>query len=86
MMEMWQALMIDRKVNTWMERHTQYINVVPFGALGLTTLATTGTLDTQLYFDKAMDTIAALNGQAQKVLPCQTAAATRHSMLSVSGG
>ena len=29
----WQAPMIDRKVHTWMERHTQYVNAVPFGMM-----------------------------------------------------
>ena len=61
----WQAPMIDRKVNTWMERHTQYVNAVPFGALAYPSGAPPGSLDPQTCFDKAMDTIAALKPTAE---------------------
>jgi hypothetical protein len=45
----WQASVKDRKVNTWMERHTQYVNAVP----------------SQMCFDKAMDTIATLKPSSE---------------------
>jgi hypothetical protein len=63
----WQAPVIDRKVNTWMERHTQYVNAVPFGALAHPPGAATppGTLDPQSCFNKAMETIAALKPTAE---------------------
>jgi hypothetical protein len=60
MIAKWQAPVIDRKVNTWMERHTQYVNAVPFGDLTPTTRASAVSLDPQMCFDKAMDTIVAL--------------------------
>jgi hypothetical protein len=67
LMAKWQAPVIDRKVNTWMERHTQYVNAVPFGALApVAAVATTGgALDPQMCFDKAMETIAALKPSAE---------------------
>jgi hypothetical protein len=43
-----------------MERHTQYVNAVPFGDLNPTTRAAAVSLDPQMCFDKAMDTIAPL--------------------------
>ncbi len=48
----WQAPVIDRKVNTWMERHTQYVNAVPFGMLGTPPQqpGTSGALDPQMCF------------------------------------
>jgi hypothetical protein len=61
----WQAPVIDRKVNTWMERHTQYVNAVPFGALAQTPMAGSGGLDPQMCFDKVMETIAALKPTAE---------------------
>ena len=61
MMAKWQAPVIDRKVNTWMERHTQYVNAVPFGASNQVTVnSSASALDPQMCFDKAMETIAAL--------------------------
>jgi hypothetical protein len=57
----WQAPMIDRKVNTWMEWHTQYVNAVLFRALSQAPkTSTTLALNPQMCFDKAMEMIAAL--------------------------
>jgi hypothetical protein len=57
----WQALVIDWKVNRWMEWHMEYVNVVPFRTLAPTAQAKVGALDPQTCFDKAMDdTITAL--------------------------
>jgi hypothetical protein len=62
----WQAPVIDRKVNTWMERHTQYVNAMPFGEqLAAPATPAAASLDPQMCFDKAMETIAALKPTAE---------------------
>jgi hypothetical protein len=64
--EKWQAPVISRKVNTWMQRHTQYVNVVPVRALTALAATTASTsLDPQMCFNKAMETIRALKPTAE---------------------
>jgi hypothetical protein len=70
----WQAPMIDRKVNTWMERHTQYVNAVPFEALAHPpgALAPPGMLDPQTCFDKAMHMPCGGSGYRAQLIKLKT--------------
>jgi hypothetical protein len=58
----WQRPHLNRQVLQWMQRHSQYINQIPSGmAAG----PTTGGLDPQECFNKALETVAALKPTAE---------------------
>jgi hypothetical protein len=58
----WQRPHLNRQVLQWMQRHSQYINQIP---LGMAAGPTTGGLDPQECFNKALETVAALKPTAE---------------------